>query len=81
MRIIAKIIENGLIKPLNKVDLPLGIKIILSFELPKPTSLNHFKLVSQRTFGAMKDEDWGNLRKRFNQDFDKRLNKLWNVSN
>lgn len=81
MRITAKTIENGLIKPLSKINLPSGIKIILSFELPKSTSLNHFKLVSQRTFGAMKNEDWGELREKFNKDFGKRLTKLWNVSN
>ena len=81
MRIIAKTIENGLIKPITKISLPLGVRLILSFELPSENSLDHFKLVSQQTFGAMKDEDWGRLRKKFNQDFNKRLTKLWNVSN
>lgn len=80
MRIVAKTIENGLIKPLTKIDLPLGVEIVLSFELPRSTSLDHFKSISQRTFGAMKSEDWGKLRKTFNQDFNKRLTKLWNVS-
>ena len=69
MKILAETTKEGLIKPIRKIKLPLGIRFSLIIEEVPKTTWAQLQSVSQKTFGIMKAEDWTLLRKKFNQNF------------